>query len=1140
MSQSFEAVRSLAAQLNQHLVAEGADALNPENLISHAIRHFDLELTFLKPGDPALKGCRALYDDQSGTICAEKASSPAQSALLIAHEIGHLVVHAGPCSCSHEDIDTSRSTETAPVGLQRVEDYGAHERRELEANVFAREFIFPRTRAHNRFVDGRESASDLAARTGLPLPLVRQQILDAALLPKPDTETPPPLAPVTRDDPAQEKAAIHRGTPYQLRAGPGTGKTRSLVRRVESLLADQVQPAAILILTFSNRTAGELFERLDHKLGERAPAIWVGTFHGFGLDLIRRFHDRLGLPADPVLFDRSDAIAVLEDILPTLPLRHYKNLWDPVVVLREILQAISRAKDEMVTAADYRTLAQDQHARALASGDDEAIKAAEKVCEIASVYALYEAAKSARQAVDFGDLILLPTQILESDEFARSATRLRHRHVLVDEYQDVNRASVRLVKALAGEGKNLWVVGDARQSIYRFRGASSHNMSAFNTDFPTAFWDPLGINYRSTQAIVDAYIGFAAQMPLPPTLAKLELKADRGAGTAKPEVRGFDRPEDEAAGVAASIKELEAKGVALRHQAILCRTNSRIDEIAQTLEDRGIPVLHLGSLFERSGIRDLLALMSLAADPYGAGLVRAFAMPRYQAPLQDMKRAIDHLKGGDEPALLRLNELASLSSLSEAGREAAARLAADLTGLKPADQPWDFLTTLLLDRTDMVRSLATPVAIEDRMHGIAIWQFLNFLREQSPVQRGLPIHTALERVRNLVLLAEERDLRQVPEAALQMNAVRLMTIHASKGLEFEAVHVPGLTVNSVPSSYRGSRCPPPENMVSGASGTVAEQGRSAHDQEECLFFVAMSRARTYLIVSYARFQKNGSNRSASPYLPRIAPNTVRNEAAPRLRSPVARPDSHIAVTMQTGWAPIDRSLIAYEKCPRRFFYTHLLGIDTARRRTIFERTHSCIYTLIDWLAKTRLAVAPTREETHAQFEKIWNELGLHDFERAADYRALATQLVDGLVNVSAGRIFREARPLAIDFSNGRILVEPSEIAERDGVVVIRRIRSGRRGDKEFDKLEYYLYQQAAARHFGASSVVEAIHLTDSEAVDVPALSARMTTGRLEKTEALLAALGKGRFDPSPDAFTCPRCPHFFICPATPHGDLTIT
>ena len=350
---------------------------------------------------------------------------------------------------------------------------------------------------------------------------------------------------------------------------------------------------------------------------------------------------------------------------------------------------------------------------------------------------------------------------------------------------------MRLVKALAGAGKNLWVVGDARQSIYRFRGASSANMTAFAEDFLGGTSEPLEINYRSTQKIIDAYAAFARGMALPADFARLDLEASRGEGTARPEIRGFDTPDDEAAGIAASIRELEKDGVALRDQAVLCRTNPRIDQIARALEARGIPVLHLGSLFEREEIRDLLSLLSLATDRFGAGLVRIAAMPRYQMPLQDVKRVLDHLRGGDKPALSRLEELSALPGLSSEAAIAMTRLAADCAGLKTSHGAWDYLATILLDRSDLVRLLGPDVGIASRMRGIALWQFLEFLRDQSPVAKGSPIYTMLERVRNLVLLAEERDLRQVPEAALQLDAVRLMTVHGSKGLEFEAVHIPG-------------------------------------------------------------------------------------------------------------------------------------------------------------------------------------------------------------------------------------------------------------------------------------------------------------------------------------------------------------
>src|SRR6185437_13284659 len=270
----------------------------------------------------------------------------ATRALLIAHEIGHADLHAGSAVCGGADIDPSRSTEAAPVGLQRVEDYGARERRELQANVYARELVLPRAVVREMHVSGGMTASAIVDRTKLPMPLVRQQLFDALLLPPLgdiESERPAGVVATPTPDPSQDRAAAHRDTPFQLQAGPGTGKTRTLVKRVLSLLADGIDPAAILVLTFSNRAAGELSERLIAAAPDAAPKVWIGTFHAFGLDLVRRYHDKLGLTPNPALFDRSDAIAVLEEILPTLPLVHYRNLWDPAMVLRYIVAAISRA-----------------------------------------------------------------------------------------------------------------------------------------------------------------------------------------------------------------------------------------------------------------------------------------------------------------------------------------------------------------------------------------------------------------------------------------------------------------------------------------------------------------------------------------------------------------------------------------------------------------------------------------------------------------------------------------------------------------------------------------------------------------------------------------------------------------------------
>jgi DNA helicase-2/ATP-dependent DNA helicase PcrA len=414
---AFETIRASAAALHSKLVAAGADPDKPMNLVAAAVADLDLELSWLPENDPVLKGARALFDEQGGIICCLDQGSPGERACLVAHELGHVCVHAGSSECTNDDIDPSRSMEAAPVGLQRVEDYGVRERRELQANVFAREFLLPRPAAHERHLSG-QTASGIAGRLGLPIDLVRQQLLDALLLPPVPSEVFEAIAHTVREDPSQDRAAEHRGSAFQLQAGPGAGKTRTLVKRVLSLLCDSVDPASILVLTFSNRAAGELSDRLMAVVPDQAPRIWIGTFHAFGLDLIRRYHDRLGLPPDPALFDRSDAIEVLEEVLPILPLVHYRNLWDPALVLRDVVGAISRAKDELVDDSEYRALAQVMRERAINPEDQEE---AAKALEVAQVYKIYQETLRSRRSVDFGDLIMRPTLLIESDEAVRAA-----------------------------------------------------------------------------------------------------------------------------------------------------------------------------------------------------------------------------------------------------------------------------------------------------------------------------------------------------------------------------------------------------------------------------------------------------------------------------------------------------------------------------------------------------------------------------------------------------------------------------------------------------------------------------------------------------------------------------------------------
>ena len=1136
---SFEPIRLAGSRLHAGLVRAGCDPLDPKGLVDAALAHLDLQLVYLPPQDPALKSARALFDEQSGTICCAADAQVGDRVLLVAHELGHAELHAGSRMCQAGDVDPSRSTEAAPVGLQRVEDYGARERRELQANVFAREFVMPRSLAKRLHMDNNLGATAIAERTALPLSLVRQQLFDTLLLPPAAQTSKPQTAALSgRLDPSQQDAVAHRGAPFQLQAGPGTGKTRTLVRRVVSLLEEGIDPAAILVLTFSNRAAGELMERLTSVAPEAAPRLWIGTIHAFGLDLVRRYHDRLDLPPDPALFDRSDAIEVLEAILPTLSLTHYRNLWDPVIVLRDIVVAISRAKDELVEPARYQTLAE---AMLGAATSREERTAAEKCLEVADIYRTYERALREHRAVDFGDLIMRPTLLLESDPALVQTLRLRHRHLLVDEYQDVNRASARLLKALADDGKRLWVVGDARQSIYRFRGASAANMALFATDYPAAASAQLNVNYRSTKQIVETLLAVAPRMGASKDMLRLSFSAERGPGLGNLQVQRYDTPDDEIGGLAASIQQLQSAGVALQDQAVLCRSNARLNEVALGLEARGIPVLHLGSLFEREEIRDLLALLSLAADRLGDALARVAALPRYDADLQDIYTAVRHLRSTEGRAFKKLGTLTSDIELSPNGVAAFMRLAQDLTGLDRHTSAWDFVASYLLDRTDRAREMARATNVMERMRAIAIWQFLNFLRVQSPVPSTSPIQRTLDRVRQLVLLAEERDLRQVPAAALHMDAVRLMTVHGSKGLEFEAVHLPGFTASSFPISYQGQRCPPPAGMVatSGTSSVREEQKRSHEDEEQCLFFVALSRARDHLRLYVARKQRNGKNRSPSIFLDWLPSPRVDDIAAPStLPCPTAgRQPGSVEVHRRGPWSITDSQLRTYERCPRRFFYTHLLGLSSIRKRTPFSQTHDCLYDLVRWLVSARCDGEVTLDETEEQFQRIWAAKGPTEHAFAGDYRQLASRLIVILVRSVAGGRFRDGKPLPIVLEHGQIRVEPDAVMDTsDGNVTLCVIRTGYKRTDEYDRLEYALYLLAATTTFGGSGAVRAVHLTDGKRENV-CITPKKLSNRRTKANELLGRINSGWFPPAPDAFVCARCPHFFICPSMPRGAL---
>lgn len=619
-----ELARQVAAELHARLVASGVDPWSPyEFAVAEASRRgIDVEPTAV--GAAVLNGGRATFVAADDLILHESAGSRFEQAFLVAHEIGHVELGDDPDGEPAPTIDPARAAEPAPVGMDRVIDYGRRQRREVQMDLFARELLLPRTVARALHIDEGLSASAIAAKLGAPFDVVAQQLFDALLLPiLPPTAA---AAHVERPlNPLQAAAAAHRGEAYLLEAGPGTGKTQTLVARVEGLLEERVDPRRILLLTFSNKAAGEMAERIARKRPEAAAAMWIGTFHAFGLDIIRRFHAELGLPKDPRMMDRTEAVELLEEEFPRLRLAHYRNLYDPTQIVADMLAAVSRAKDEVVDAEAYAGLADAMLAKAT---DAQTREAAERAGEVARIYAAYEQLKRNAHCVDFGDLVALPVKLLETEAASRATLQAQYDHVLVDEYQDVNRSSVRLLSALRPDGRNLWMVGDAKQSIYRFRGASSFNMTRFGKeDFPGGKRGRLKRNYRSVPEIVACFSGFAIMMRAGD--ADSGLDAERDGNGRKPELRTVQRAEQQQVALADAIEAFRGEDYAYRDQAVLCTGNEKLSMIGQDLERLGVPVLFLGSLFERAEVKDLLAILSVLVDRRAMGLVRIACWPDF-------------------------------------------------------------------------------------------------------------------------------------------------------------------------------------------------------------------------------------------------------------------------------------------------------------------------------------------------------------------------------------------------------------------------------------------------------------------------------------------------------------------------------
>lgn len=628
--------------------------------------------------------------------------------------------------------------------------------------------------------------------------------------------------------------------PVLIIAGPGSGKTRVITHRIAYLVRTLgVNPRRILAVTFTNRAAREMRSRVEGLIGEQANQLTMGTFHAFGARILRQYGEEINVPDDFVIYDQDDQTSVMRRAIEA------EGLDPQSYRAPAILNAVSSAKNSMLTVGDYRSQAGNRY---------------ENI--VASCYDRYEQLLQAAHAVDFDDLLMKPVLLLRSNLEVRATLQNRYSHMMVDEWQDTNRAQYELTHLIAAEHHNLCVVGDPDQSIYSWRNADIQNILRFEKDFPETQTIPLGRNYRSTSTIVDAA---HALVKANKDRKEIELVANKGSGS-RVTIEPTDDEEYEALYVAEEIERLvNEDSMRYGDSAIMYRTNAQSRAFEDAFNRAGIRYRIIGGLrfWERREIRDVVAYLRVLRNPFDdISLLRIVNVPTRGIG----RRSLDLLQQWAEvnglPLYAAMQVAADgqesnapvLPAQSQGPVRAFVRM---MSGLIEASQEKDILEFFdqVLHDTDYRDFILADENAEDRLDNI------DELRNVAAQYQALAPGEAFAAFLDQVALSTDLDAAIRDEGAERQDAVTLITLHQAKGLEFPVGFIVGCEDELLP------------HIRSIESGDPAEM-----EEERRLCYVGMTRAKDRLYMTYAlRRNTRGQYgpRKASRFLQDLPDNLVK-------------------------------------------------------------------------------------------------------------------------------------------------------------------------------------------------------------------------------------------------------------------------
>jgi DNA helicase-2/ATP-dependent DNA helicase PcrA len=950
---------------------------------------------------------------------------------------------------------------------------------------------------------------------------------------------------------AQREAVVHGQGPLLIIAGAGTGKTKVITQRIAYLIEQKyAKPEEILAVTFTEKAANEMEERVDLLIPYSYSFVEIHTFNSFGESVLRNYAIEIGYPPDFRLLDDVEQTIFFREHLFKIPLKYYRPLSAPTRYIRELLTAVKKLKQEGIKPEKYLNYSQ----KSLKEAKNEVEKEeAEKHFEIANVYRAHQELLQKEGKIDFEDQVTLVVDLFKMRPSILHLYQEKYKYILVDEFQDTNYIQFEMLKLMAGNHKNLTVVGDDDQSIFRFRGASLSNILNFSKTYNKVKKIVLTENYRSTQHILDT--SYKLIQHNNPDRLEVQEKINKkliSVSDAKEKslhMLQFDRLSHEADRVAEIIGEkIRTEGFQYSDIAILVRRNADADTFLRALNMKGIPFRFSGSrgLYARDEIKILMSFIKALTDFEDSRSLFYLAISEiYNLDPYDLTVLSNYAQKKNDPlhrVFKRVSDGKDDLDLSKESREIAKKIFQDLmyfvqiAGTKNAGH----VLYTFLERSGWLKSLVEKEDIEAEIKIKNIRIFFDKVKNFSGLTGDDSIHSFAQ---YLDLLQQVGDNPATAEAELEEDAVHVITFHKAKGLEFPVVFMVGLVADRFPGRGRKGRIQIPDKILPEG---FPEGGQYIHEERR-LFYVGMTRAKKTLYLTWAQDYGLKRLKKVSPFvkealvLTSIPGDVIRTTAleeirrfAPKIRAPfpVYRPKRQGMLIL--SFYQVDD----YLTCPLKYNLRHIVRIKPpVHHNLVFGRIlHSTIHFYLKSLImgkkisekdllkeyKNRWVNEGFLSREHEEMRKAAGEKALCMFYARHKREGVIPQFLEKNFKWHMGKLGFSGRWDRVDYEDGEAVIIDFKATE---------VKDQKTADKKAkDSLQMDVYVLSFQKT-GDRPVREArLFFLESDIIGRAQKGEKEMENALNKIRTAESGIRSENYEAKPDWHHCSYCEFRTICP----------